>query len=305
MIVLPPISLLFSDILSSSVPDPDTGEPAIWNPATAYLSGNLVRRDQTKKIYESLALTSTVNSVAPEVVVTDSSPVKLWKEVGFLNRYKMFDYTTNQATSATNTLTVTFQKADRLDTIALSGMVNVANIKIEQIKDSTTYVLYDVANSFVQDSTTQYYSTRVFSGIPPLYLPEVRITLTAPGGTGALSVKYLMAGLIEQLGRLQNNVQVDATNYSKVDRDSFGNSNLVRRRSVPKITGTVLLEPSQVNRATLLRNSLNAKPALWTGVDNIDDIYYNSLVVVGFYKTFSFMLDNPVAVEAEIEIEEL
>lgn len=275
----------------------------IWLPASAYIAGDQVFRAETQKLYESLSPTSTVDSTLPEVSITMAAP--LWREVGYINKYKMFDYTRNQTTNSIGSLSVTLTKATRIGAVGLVGMSEVSNIKIEQYIGGSWSTLHNVSNSYVQDSETKYYATRVFGDIPPYYNTPIRIILTASGTSTTLSIAYLMLGFVEDIGKIQNGLSVDAINYSKVDRDIYGNTSMVRRRNVPRISGNTLLDPTQVDRVAALRDKLNAMPALWLGVDSVNDIYYNSLAIVGFYRTFSFALDNPVAVQTTLEIEEL
>lgn len=303
MIVIPPLEINSNHLISSTIAEPDTGEPALWNAGSSYSVGNLVRRAQTKKIYESLSVTPTIDSAEPEVSIYATAPK--WREVGFINRYKMFDYTRNDSSTGSNTLNVQVSLPQRIDSVALVGMSNIDTIVVELVYSGGTYVIYNGSNNYVEDSVTKYYETRTFFNIPPFLNGTLHVTLTAPGGTGTISVKYLVVGQEEDVGLLQNGLTVDAINFSKVDRDTYGNSTLIRRRNVPKIRGSLALEPKVVDRVSVLRDSLNAKPALWIGIDSTTNSYYNSLVILGIYKVFSFNIDNPVQVLADIEIEEI
>lgn len=303
MIVIPPIAFNSNHLVSSTIPEPDTGEPSLWNAATAYSIGNLVRRFETKKIYESLSPTATVDATVPEISVYATAPK--WREVEFINRYKLLDYTRNNSSVATNTLNVQVSLPQRIDSVALVGMSNVNTILVDLVHGGGTYVIYNGSNSYVEDSVTKYYETRTFFDIPPYLNGTLRVTLTAPGGVGTVSIRYLVAGLKEDIGKIQNGLTVDATNYSKVDRDIYGNSTLIRRRNIPKINGTLAIDAPHVDRVSVLRNSLNATPALWIGLDDTTSDYYNSLVIMGIYKVFSFNIDNPIQVIADIEIEEI
>jgi hypothetical protein len=297
------VAVYNSTFTPPTVEYPGSYEPNLWSASSAYISGDLVRRNETKKIYQSLSPTATVDASLPEVSVVSTVP--LWREIGYVNKFKMFDYVRNQASTATGTLVTTISKADRIGSVAMVNMVNVANIKVEVSVSSVYTTIYDVPNDYEGEEGTEYYSTRIFDALPPYYDSPIRVTLTSPTGTEVISIQALMFGFLEDLGDLQNGLSLDATNFSVVRRDTFGNAELVRRRNIPRISGTVMLKPEQVNRISKLRDSLNAKPALWVGLENPSEKYYNSLALIGVYKVFSFSLDNPIAVEATIEIEEI
>jgi hypothetical protein len=95
-------------------------------------------------------------------------------------------------------------------------------------------------------------------------------------------------------------------NFSVINRDSFGSISLVKRRSVPKVTGTIAAKKSDMTTLVALKKALDAKVALWIGIENSSaHPYYEALIIQGFYKEWSFDLSNPIVPKINIELEEI
>jgi hypothetical protein len=61
----------------------------------------------------------------------------------------------------------------------------------------------------------------------------------------------------------------------------------------------------QVNKILEVRKQLNATPALWYGIDNASDGYFESVSILGFYRDFQINLSYPENAILSIELEEV
>jgi hypothetical protein len=299
MIVIPPITMTES-MFTSTIAEPSSGE-TLWNAATSYISPTRVYRTQTHKIYESTSTTSTVDSTVPELNIYATTPK--WIEVSSTNKFAMFDTLRNVKSYANNNIVVTITLDQRIDALALLGLDNVSNILITTTYGGTTLTLVNKSNSYVSNGITLYYPSYLALDLQPYYGLVITITLT---GTGIIKCGNCILGTYENIGFVQRGASVDTINFSTVDRDLYGNATLIQRRNVPKISTSLILDNTKINKVTRLREYLNAKPAVWSGLDqSVSDSYYESLLVLGFYKNFTINIDNPIAITINLELEEI
>lgn len=299
MIVIPPLTLTAS-MTTSTIAEPSSGE-TLWNPATSYVAPTRVYRAETHKIYESVSVTGTVDSMVPELNIYSTVPK--WIEVSTTNKYAMFDTLRNVKSYATSSIVVVLNPTQRIDALALLGMENVSQILVTTTYSGTTNTIINKNNSYVSNGITEYYPSCITLDIPPYYNVTITITLT---GTGTIKCGNCVIGIYENIGAIQNGITADAINFSTVERDLYGSANLIQRRNIPKISATLLADISKTNKISKLREYLNAKPAVWSGLDqSTTDSYYEALLIIGFYKNFTINIDNPIAITINLELEEI
>lgn len=298
MIVIPPVKVTDGILISSNIVEPATEDlgATAWSSGAGYSLNAYVYRTTTHKIYQcAVAVTaaSAASYVLPEVAVL--LPGSSWVEVRPTNKWAMFDFTRNTKTeSSTGTISVSLNIPGRFDAVALVGLENVTNANIYITYNSNTYTIYN------GPVTTE---SLIKIGFPPFYDPVLTVVLT---GTGTIKCRGLAFGIYKDIGAIQRNVDIDATNLSSVERDTYGNASVVRRRSIPRISLQTYIDAKVINSVSAIRDSLNATPAIWSGLDvNTSDNYFESLLIVGFYKTFKFSLDNHLGAIVDIELEEI
>ena len=200
-------------------------------------------------------------------------------------------------------MVITITLDQRIDALALLGLDNVSNILITTTYGGTTLTLVNKSNSYVSNGITIYYPSYLALDLQPYYGLIITITLT---GTGIIKCGNCILGTYENIGFVQRGASVDTINFSTVDRDLYGNATLIQRRNIPKISTSLILDNTKINKVTRLREYLNAKPAVWSGLDqSVSDSYYESLLVLGFYKNFTINIDNPIAITINLELEEI
>jgi hypothetical protein len=115
----------------------------------------------------------------------------------------------------------------------------------------------------------------------------------------------LLVGTSVYLGELLYEAVDDALNFSRVERNSFGDALLVPRRSVPKLNGSVRFPKAITTKIRGIRTRLNAVPALWSGLDDVDSPYFEAVLILGVYKQMSLNLDQPSFGLLALEVEEI
>lgn len=302
--IVPPIT-------ANSLSQPSGDDPAVWASGTTYNLGDRVYVAGAYKIYECIVTTS-LGGFSPEVSVTKASPK--WLEIGYTNAYAMFDplrSTTSKSTSGT--IDFTFTQSSANNSIVLLGLVNVQTVRIICVEASTTYYdqTFELSNRDSGSWYDYFYNYLSYkNNIAIMDLPytgtpmTIQVILTGAGSN--LEIGSCIVGNYIQLGRTQLGILMDTLNFSTIDRDDFGNSVLVPRRNVPKLSLKTYLDKSEIPNAMFLRRDLNAVSVVWVALDSdISNYLYSDTIVFGIYRNYDLQLDNPIGTVLALELEEI
>jgi hypothetical protein len=273
---------------------------------TTYAVGAIVVDAGTHRIYQSL---QAANLGKPLPVYPETTTA-WWADIGVTNKYACFDASRNTQSIGVNTLTLTITPGVRINSLAVMG----TDCDSLTISLSTGGIGYPKTVNMLSKYALNYYQyffnpfayerSSISFDIPPS--STLVITLTFTKASGPIRVGSIIPGNYVYLGRTQYNAVSDAINFSVVNRDLYGNATLVPRRSVPKTNQTLRVAKTNVDLVRAARSSLNAVPAVWCGLDDLDaDDYYESILIVGVYKTFSINLAFPDEAEVSLELEEI
>jgi hypothetical protein len=267
-----------------------------------YSIGEIVTVLATHSLYEALA----AHTNSP---VTDTTK---WLFVGRTNRWKMFNYTRNLKTSVPSSLTVVLTPGKRINSIGLKGIVanSYTLTATSVLGGGTVYSASGSLNTRVTVTWSEYFFGE-FSTQPSLnffdipFFSDIIITLTLTSTSGNASIGAMVIGTFVYLGETQSSASSDILNFSTVDRDIDGNAILVQRRNIPKTRQRVLTAKSNVDKAISLRETLNATPALWYGLDDETNGYFEASSILGFYRGFEIDMSMPDHAVLLIELEEV
>jgi hypothetical protein len=303
MKVIPHITITDAMLTSSTAAEPGAGE-TLWNVGTAYSVAQTCYLATTHRRYECLIAHT---GASPDVNLTGTTPK--WLELGPTNKWSMFDTLRNTATTVTSPLTVVIALDQRIDSLALIGLVGTS-ATITMTVGATTVYSYTTSLTLRNTLTWSGYYFGTFGqqkalvrfDLPP-YASAV-LTITITGTTVACGGVVL--GTAVDIGKTQYNPVSGALNFSRIDRDVFGNAVLLQRRSVPRTDQTLLADKAKVNKIIEVRESLNAVPALWSGLDDKDTHgYFDAVLIFGIYKEFSISLDYPDYAKVTLQLEEI
>ena len=162
-----------------------------------------------------------------------------WVDVGPSNKWAMFDLLRNTGTTQASPLTVVITPGERVDSLALVGLV------ADSVTVSVTVSAVEVYSQTINLSTRNvlnwydyffapftFRTALALFDLPP-YVNGV-ITVTMTRAAGAVTCGGLITGLSTYLGITLGQALSDALNFSRIERDDFGNTTLVPRRSVPR-----------------------------------------------------------------------
>ena len=270
---------------------------------TGSQSGTHTATAQIHRTYQSLVGSNLNNPPA----IDDGTK---WLDIGPTNKWAMFDLLRNTATTVASPLTVVITPGRRIDSIGLVGLV------ADEVTVTVTVLgspVYSVTRNLSTREVSSHYeycfspfstaSALALFDLPPFTNGVITVTITRTAGM--VSCGGLLVGTSVYIGQLLYEAVSDALNFSRIERSFDGTASLTPRRSVPKATGNVRFKKAITNKIRDVRAELNAVPALWSGLDDVDSPYFEAVLILGIYKQMSMNLDQPEHGMLSLEIEEI
>lgn len=311
----PATLIAYQSLLSGHAGKTPASSPIYWQPIgykeVAYNAGTTYAASAATaavivyynhRLYESLQGSNLAKT-------PDVSPT-YWEDIGPTLKYGMFDTLRNTASVASSPLTVVFAPGRRVDTLAVLG-VSADTVQVSMTSGGVT--VYDETTDLITRAAFTFYDyffmpfifnqADLFQDIPP-YTNGI-ITVTFTKASGNVSCGALCVGTAVDLGTTLANPTSDALNFSTVERDSFGNSELIPRRTVPKTNQRVLANSRDLPSIIATRTALNAVPAVWAGLTDTASDYFPPLLILGIYKQFEITLQKPDKAQIALELEEV
>lgn len=282
--------------VSTNVPENDYPE---WAAGT-YEQGDRVIWGH--RVYEVVA-ESTTDTPAEGV----QKQPRTWLDVGPTNRWAMFDDKIGTVTSNPEVIEVALYLQSGVDSIAFFG-VDAAQVSI-RVTDPYRGITYEDINfpssrENVQDWYGYFFDPIeiredfVVSRLGATRSSVIRITLSKPGGDA--KVGALVLGKTSDLGVAVYGTSVGIIDFSRKERDQFGNYNVVERGFSKRAEYDVAIETGAVARVQRLLAKNRAKPVVWIGEDS-----YESTIVYGYYRSFDISISGPSMSDATITVEGL
>lgn len=283
---------------------PETDYTA-WSSATAYTVG--VRCLYDHKNYECLVAHTNLRPDLNTIEADPNDTTPEWLDLGYDNRWKMFDQVVGTQTQMADTITLTVAPG-LIDSIAFLD-VNATEIVLT-MTDPTEGVVYSetidmVTHSGVVDGYTYFFEpiitddAAVLLGIPAYGSASIAIAINNPGGTA--KVGTIVFGQQTSIGATQYQPEIGITDYSKKEVDAFGNYTIVERAYAKRMSCETMVDNTLVDFIQRTLAAVRAIPVVWVGVDD----GYSSMIVYGFYKSFSIVIEYPTESVCSIAIEGL
>lgn len=310
MKVIPPITLdhTNTNIIGSN----DYLDPVEWDTSASYSIGDKVKVtvSNVNKIYECI-IPATSSDLSPELDVQKITPK--WVDLGYINKYAMFDTLRSSQTIASKYMQVVLTPGQLVDAIAVINTTNVLRYTITAT-DAGSVIRYSRTVELNKRVTTSWYTyffgkfwskaASAYFDIPTTF-GNLTITISFYGDVD-IGVGTLVLGSSLFIGNLQAGADVNVLNFSSIERDTFGTASLVPRRNVPKVTQKLYIDKSLLNSVLAYKDQLDSVPAVWSGLDDsITHPYFDAVLILGFYRNFSFDISNPIGVYINLELEEI
>lgn len=297
-----------ANITSNSAVEPAAGETA-WAAGTSYTVGQIAYLATTHRLYKNAL--GGVDATSPDASITaGTSPVR-WVDVGATNKYAMFDLLSNAQTVIATTLTVVLTPGKRTGSVGLLG-VEADSVRVSVTSGGVT--VYDTGAVGMRLRNTTKWSEYFFGTFGfksrfgkfdlPMYVNAV-ITITLTKTSGNVKLAGIVLGVPVEIGGVQYNAESNINDYSLATRDAFGGVTLVPRKTVPITVQTVWINSADVGKVIALRSAIRATPALWSGLTDSTQDYFEGLFVLGFFRRFTIQIAQPKVSLCTLEIEGL
>ena len=295
--IVRPVPLTDARLFSTNVPENDH---AAWVVDDTYALGVRAIVVATHRVYESLQ--------AGNVGRAPATNPTWWIDVGPTNRWRAFDTSNATQTAQATSIVYTLRPGIALDSLAALNLTNATSVRV-QMTDPTFGAVYDKTVSLVglpgasgwwswffgvRSSPTQ----ALFTDLPSY--PGADVTVTISGGAG-LAVGVILFGQSRSFSMgIKYGARVGIQDYSRKERNSFGDTILVKRAYARRANFDLLLLRAEVDSFIEFLASARSDPCLWIG-SNQDE----SLTVYGFYKNFDVLISYPMHADCSLEIEGL
>ncbi len=256
-------------------------------------SGTHTAVNHVHRTYESLVAANSGN--APTLAANLN--VK-WADVGPTNAWAWADLYKSTATQYPSPYVLEVTPGVRTDTVGLGGIV--ADSVLIQAYEGATLV-YSKSGTLLDRLVTdwkQYFYNEFYQrlDLSRFDLPissTLKIKLTFTRAQGLVSVGGVVFGLNQYVGITLAKPTDGAKNYSRVTTNDYGDTEFVPRVNKQKFEGNVLVEKADWPNIRALRDRLNAKPFLISGLDDTADEYAAAVSFIGFYTNMEGALDDP------------
>jgi len=299
MQAIEPLTITDSLFVSSNLTEDDY---AAWAVGTTYSLGNRVIVVSVHKVYESASNSNIGNNPT-----TDDGTN--WIEVGATNKWKAFDqHISDPATNADTIQYVIDSGTTVVNSLAFFGL-SADTVQIQVVASATE--VYNTTFALLDTSTVVDWYTYFFEpasvkaqellvvDLPAYTNTTITITITDTGQT--VQVGQVVLGRLITLGRTGYGSSIGIEDYSRKERDTFGNPVIIERAFAQKANYEVAILTADARRVQRFLSDYRATPIVWIG--NQDPIY--GLIVYGFYTQFSINLSTYSTSYSTIEVEGL
>ncbi|MDT3749739.1 hypothetical protein [Pseudomonas kurunegalensis] len=282
--------------LLTNVPEADN---ELWLSTKSYGVGDLVMLEH--RIYEALVANS---NTSPTGAVTDPPT---WLDRGVTNRWRMFDDKIGTETSNPESIALTIAPGRAVDSLAFFGL-DAASIYV-RVVDPYQGIVYEsnvspVSTDGINDWYDYFFSPVevnedfVLLGVPVGSYGSIEIVVAKPGGMARVGA--LILGKAAVLGEALYGTSVGITDYSRKERDTFGNMIIVERGYSKRADFDVIVQTGMVSQVQRLLGKYRAKPLVWIG-----EASFQSTILYGYYKEFNLVISGPTASDCSISVEGL
>ena len=288
MRVIKPVDITPAKLTGSNVPE--TEWPA-WV-AGSYGLGDKRIRDH--HIYESLAAANTA----------DPSDATKWLDLGFTNRWRMFDNKVESLTTRLGTIEVTIKPGAVVNSLALFNLQG-KSVTVSMV-DALEGEVYRKVISLVDADAIDWYEwffepIGIRTDVVVLDMPaygSASIVVTIDAGPEMAAVGHLVIGAVKQIGTALYGSSIGINDFSRKTTDDFGNTVVIRRSFSSRAEFDVSLFTADVAKVRRLLADLRATSVVWIGHES-----YESTILFGFYKDFQIVFSGPTVSDCSITVE--
>lgn len=302
MRVIPPVTITDSMLTSSPIAEPDASVGEVeWSAYTSTIGDRRIVV-ATHRIYEAVAATTD------DPVTGAAKAVPTWIDIAPTNRWAMFDTVVGTQSSIASPLEIVLTPNQIINTVAGFNIDGASTVQVvvDSIAEGEVYntTIEMLDNTAVVDFYEYFFSpiinvTEFILTNLPAYSDQT-ITVTIEGDAD-IDTGVLVMGRQTMIGTALYGTNWQALDYSRKEKDDFGNFIIVERSTVDRFEYDVAIEKRLFGYTKGLLKGLSTTPCVWAGTDDTGD----GTVVYGYYVDTAINLSSPSILDATITVEGL
>lgn len=269
--------LLFSNLGEDPAPE--------YNPTTTYQAGDIVKVSTYHRLFQAIV---PVTGVHPLDGVEMEIPV--WWDIGSTNRWAMFDGQAGTVTESDYVIVTIIRPDTPVDNVALFGM-EAEKVLCEVYTPGTDTPVYSETRNLVLEKFNpfdpeEYLGDLVFENLPASQNMKIHLRITPVSGQKARCA-LVVPGRVRDLGCTQYGMGLGILDHSRVDRDDFGRTFIVRRHFSKTVKATVSMKNTHVDRVHRTLSQHRATAIVWMFTEK-----FSASLVYGFFRDFDIVVEN-------------
>ena len=275
-------------------------EHPVWVSGTSYTALDKVIYEH--KIYERIV--TGAGTTPPDLDQIN------WLDLGYTNRYRMFDNIISNVSSRTGGIEFTLKPNQTVNGIALLN-VNASTVRVV-MTDPVEGVVYDRTKELrISTNVVDYYTyffaplmdlgdidSAIFLDLPNK--PTATITVYISSGAALVSVGEVVYGVQSIVGRTNYGTAIGITSYSRKDQDEFGKVTVVKRKNSKYADYDIDIDNRNLSFVQRLFQDIDSVPCVFIGNPEMEE-----LIVYGFYKDFKATISFPTVSKCTLRVEGL
>lgn len=262
-----------------------------------YREGDEIISLSTHRRYR--ATTNTLDT--PEIGSQKTPPT--WTDIAPTNKYAAFSTYIHNRTESQSDIYFEFQGVNS-DSISLFGMVNAEMLELRGYNSSGAQIYTNDLVLLDSDSIDVFGEIRLLDSVVVTDInsdvARLSVKLLKGGEQSTVAVGRIVVGKALALGVSQYGASLSIEDFSRRERDEFGNFTIAQRSTAKNINFDVKVDKRKVNAVFRLLSELTTIPCVWLGDDNDA-----ALQVYGFYSDYTHNIDYPSITSATINVEGL
>jgi len=312
MKLIPPVEITTERLIANNAPETSQEEAATYDPEATYAKKARVQVPETHTIYESAKDDNTGNYPPDHLTPDADGQPAAWLRVMSTNPRAMFDGRIGTLTSGNTEWAVGNGKGLQFE-IAPGRVVNsVILFGLEgqavtaEVVDPVEGVVFERRLSLVATTGINTMYAYLFSPIERradlafLDLPSygtANIRISIDSGSGMARCGLCIVGQARQIGLTKWGINTGIINYSRIEDDQFGITDIRPRGFVRRASMDVLLEKNRTNGVYRDLAKYRATPVVWVGYQD-----FEPTLIYGVFSSFDIIYPHAAYNDCAIEI---